>query len=295
MRIHALYWVIGACLLGIVLSSSVFIVDQTEFALVTRFGQVTREIVKPGLNFKTPLVEDVVYLDNRIHNLDPPPEPLTLADKKRLNIDAFARWQIKDPLKFYTSLNNEAKAERQLGNLIDGAVLDVFGKVPLQDLLTDKRDGIMQSVRDQVNSETGKLGLTIVDVRIGRADLPPDTLDAVFQRMASERKREAAEYRAEGDQKSQTIRATADAERIKVTSTAEKDAQDTRGEGDRQAIGIYADAARLDPEFYGFFRSLQAYRNGLGGNTTFVLSPNSEFFRYLQGENGRGGKSQGKQ
>ncbi len=296
MRSYPAFWAIAACLLGFVLVGSVFIVDQTEYALVLRFGQVTRQIVKPGLNFKMPLVEDVVYLDNRIHNLDPPPAPLTLADKKRLEIDAFARWQIKDPLAFYMSLRTEARAEQQLGNLINGALLDVFGKVPLEDLLTDKRDPIMQSVRDQVNGEiTKKLGLSIVDVRIGRADLPRETLDAVFKRMASERQREAAGYRAEGDQKSKLIRSTADAEQAQIISEAQKNAQDTMGDADGQAIAVYAEAAKLDPEFYAFNRSLQAYRNGLPGTgTTFVLSPNSEFFRYFGDEGTHTGKSAAK-
>ncbi len=292
MQNKAIIWILSAVIAGIALSSSCFIVDQTEYALVLRFGEVTRVITTPGLNFKTPLVEDVQYLDNRIHNLDPPPAPLTLADKKRLEIDAFARWRITDPHKFYTSLNNEARAEQQLGNLINGALLDVFGKVPLADLLTEHRETIMQKVRDQVNSEMENLGLTIVDVRIGRADLPAQTLDAVFQRMASERKREAAEYRAEGEQKSQEIKATADAERVKIVSEAEKEAQDTRGDGDRQAIQIYAAAAKLDPDFYAFYRSLQAYRTGLqGSNTTFVLSPTSDFFHYFGDPSGRATKS----
>jgi membrane protease subunit HflC len=287
MQSKSILWIVAGFAAIILISGSFFVVDQTQFALVLRFGEVTRQITKPGLNFKVPLIEDVQYLDNRIHNLDPPPAPLTLADKKRLNIDAFARWRITDPLAFYKSMHTEALAERQLGNLINGAVLDVFGKVPLADLLTEHRDAIMQSVRDQVNAEMDKLGMTIVDVRIGRADLPGETLDAVFQRMASERKREAAEYRAEGEQKSQEIKSTADAERVKIVSQAEKEAQDTRGAGDEKAIEIYAAAARLDPGFYGFYRSLQAYRTGLtGANTTFILSPNSDFFHYFKESEG---------
>ena len=285
MQNKAIWWAVSLTILVILISGSFFVVDQTEYALVLRFGEVTRQIVKPGLNFKAPLIEDVQYFDNRIHNLDPPPAPLTLADKKRLNIDAFVRWRITDPLTFYKAMHNEERAETQLGNLINGAVLDVFGKVPLADLLTDKRDSIMQLVRTQVNSEMENqhLGMSIVDVRIGRADLPPETLDAVFQRMASERKREASEYRAEGEQKSQEIKSTADAQRVKIVSQAEKEAQDTRGAGDEQAIQIYAAAARLDPDFYAFYRTLEAYRTGLGGaNTTYVLSPNSDFFHYFK-------------
>jgi membrane protease subunit HflC len=267
MQHKHIWWLASLVIIFILFSGSFFVVDQTEYALVLRFGEVTRQITKPGLNFKMPLIEDVAYLDNRIHNLDPPPAPLTLADKKRLEIDAFVRWRITDPLTFYKAMHTE----QQLGNLINGALLDVLGKVPLADLLTEQRDSIMQSVRAQVNAEmeSEHLGMSIVDVRIGRADLPRETLDAVFQRMASERKREASEYRAEGEQKSQEIKSTADAERIKIVSQAEKEAQDTRGAGDEKAIEIYA--------------ALEAYRTGLNaGSTTYILSPNSDFFRYFK-------------
>jgi membrane protease subunit HflC len=285
-------WGIAALAALILISMTFFEVDQTQQALVTRFGEVTRQITKPGLNVKWPLIEDVVYFDNRILNLDPPAATLTLADQKRLVIDAFTRWRITDPLTFYKALRSEDQAEARLGQLINGSLLDVLGKVPLSDLLTAKRDDIMQMVRDQVNANVEKLGVKVVDVRIGRADLPAQTLQSVFLRMASERKREAATYRAEGEQKSQEIRAEADAQRTIIISEAEKEAQDTRGDGDKQAIEIYASAAKLDPEFYSFYRSMQAYRTGLeGDNTTLVLSPNSDFFHYFEDAAGRAGKS----
>ena len=270
----------GIVLLLVLISTAFFTVEQTQQALVLRFGEVVRVIQKPGLNVKVPFIEDVEYFDNRILNLDPPAATLTLADQKRLVIDAFARWRITDPLAFYKALRTEGQAEARLGNLINGALLDVMGKVPLSALLTDQRDPVMQQVRDRVNTDVQRLGMTIVDIRIGRADLPQETLEAVFQRMASERKREAEQFRAEGEQKSQEIRATAEAERTVVVSTAEKDAQETRGKGDGDAIRIYADAAKADPDFYGFYRSLEAYRNALAGDpATLVLSPNDAFFQ----------------
>jgi membrane protease subunit HflC len=266
----------------IVVLNSFFIVDQTSQALVVRFGEVVREIKEPGLNVKVPFIENVVYFDNRILNLDPPPATLTLADQKRLVIDAFARWRITDAQSFYRALRTEAQAEARLDNLINGSLLDVMGTVPLADLLTDKRETVMATVRDRVNADVQRFGLTIVDIRIGRADLPPETMDAVFQRMASERKREAEQFRAEGDQKSQEIKSTADADRTILLSKAQRDAQETRGQGDQQAIKIYADAAKLDPEFYIFYRSLEAYSKGLPGDkTTLILSPTTSFFRYF--------------
>jgi membrane protease subunit HflC len=284
MRTHRLaLTLVAAVVVMILLSSSLFTVDQTQQALVLRFGEVTRQIKQPGLNIKMPFIEDVEYFDNRILNLDPPAATLTLADQKRLVIDAFARWRITDPLAFYKALRTEGQAEARLGNLINGALLDVLGKVPLGALLTDQRDVVMQDVRDRVNADVQRLGLSIVDIRIGRADLPQETLEAVFQRMGSERQKEAAQFRAEGEQKSQEIRATAEAERTVVVSTAEKDAQETRGKGDGEAIRIYADAAKADPDFYGFYRTLEAYRNAFTGEAaTLVLSPNDDFFRYFR-------------
>jgi membrane protease subunit HflC len=284
MTTHRLGFIlVAAVLFVIVLSNTLFTVEQTQQALVLRFGEVVREIKQPGLNVKVPFIEDVEYFDNRILNLDPPAATLTLADQKRLVIDAFARWRITDPLAFYKALRTESQAEARLGNLINGALLDVMGKVPLGALLTDQRDAVMQDVRDRVNADVQRLGMTIVDIRIGRADLPQETLDAVFNRMASERKREAEQFRAEGEQKSQEIRATAEAERTVVVSTAEKDAQETRGKGDGEAIKIYADAAKADPDFYSFYRSLEAYRNALSGDpATLVLSPNDAFFQIFK-------------
>jgi membrane protease subunit HflC len=284
MKTHRLGFIlVAAILFMIVLGNAFFTVDQTQQALVLRFGEVVREIKQPGLNVKVPFIEDVEYFDNRILNLDPPAATLTLADQKRLVIDAFARWRITDPLLFYKSLRTEGQAEARLGNLINGALLDVMGKVPLEALLTAKRDTVMQDVRDRVNADVQRLGMTIVDIRIGRADLPQETLDAVFNRMASERQREAEQFRAEGQQKSQEIRATAEAERTVVVSTAEKDAQETRGKGDGEAIRIYADAAKADPDFYSFYRTLEAYRNALSGDpATLVLSPNEAFFQIFK-------------
>ena len=285
-------WAIGALVLLVVVSSTLFTVDQTEQALVVRFGEVVRQITKPGLNVKWPFIEDAVVFDNRILNLDPPPATLTLSDQKRLVIDAFTRWRITDPLLFYKALHTEENAETRLSNLINGSMQDVMGKVTLPDLLTEKRDTVMHSVREMVNGAVKPFGVTIVDIRIGQAILPQQTLDSVYARMASERKREAASYRAGGEQKSQEIRAKADAERTVIISGAEKDSQDIRGAGDEKAIEIYADAAKLDPDFYVFYRSLQAYRTALpGDNTTYVLSPNSEFFRYFGDASEHTGKS----
>ena len=214
---------------------------------------------------------------------DPPPEEIILADQKRLVIDTFARYRISDILLFHKTLNTESQAVTRLSNLINSQVRSRLGNVPLSDILSERRAEIMTNISQSVNREAQRFGIEIVDVRIGRADLPEQTSQAIYARMRSEREQEAAEFRAQGQELAQQITARADRERTVLISEARKNSEIIRGEGDQQAIKIYADAYSVDPDFYAFYRSLAAYKKSLDGeNSTLVLSPDSEFFRFFQ-------------
>ncbi len=269
--------------LVVIISQSLFIVPEREQALVLRFGDPVRIYPEPGLKWKVPLLEQVKSFDSRVLDADPPPEEVILADQKRLVIDTFARYKITDMLLFYQTLNTENQAVTRLSNLINSQVRSRLGNVSLNDILSENRATIMKTISDRVNEEVQRFGIQIVDVRIGRADLPEQTSQAIYARMRSEREQEAAEFRAQGQELAQQIRARADKERIVLISEANKTAQGLRGEGDEQAIKIYADAYSADPDFYAFYRSLNAYKTALDGeNSTLVLSPDSEFFKFFQ-------------
>ncbi len=261
---------------------SIFIVKEINQAIVLQFGDPKRIILKPGLNFKMPFIQNVVYLDKRILNLDAPPEEVIASDQKRLIVDAFARFQIVDPLKFYISVGNERVARSRLSTIINSRIRNVLGTQRLQTLLSEDRNKQMALIQDGVNNEAEKFGIKIVDVRIKRADLPPANSEAIYRRMQTEREREAKEFRAKGAEMAITITSTADKEVTVILADAEKQSQIMKGEGDGQRNKIFADAFGQDPEFFAFYRAMQAYEKALiGGETSLILSPDSEFFKFF--------------
>jgi membrane protease subunit HflC len=268
----------------IVLANSVFILNQTEQAIVLQFGQPVREIKNAGLKFKVPFIQNVVFYDNRLLNLDPPAQEVVLNDKKRLDVDDFTRYRIVDPLKFYQTVRTETQARSKLEEIVNSSVRKVLGRVTLQELLSAKRTQIMADISSAVKVDAEQIGVSVADVRIRRADLPIEVLQAINARMKTEREREAKEFRATGQQEAQKIRAAADKEKAVIVADAEKQAQIIRGDGDKEAIEIWNKAADVDAEFFAFYRSLEAYNNALADkdNTSLVLSPDSEFFAYFK-------------
>jgi membrane protease subunit HflC len=262
--------------------SSVFVVEQIEQALVLQFGKPIRPVSDPGLHFKLPWQEVVDY-DRRILDFEPPAEEVIASDQKRLVIDTYARFRITDPLQFYQSVGTEAVVRQRLNSIITGALRRVVGGIELQAVISQRRAEIMHQIRDEVNTQAKGWGIDVIDVRVKRADLPEENSQAVFDRMKSERQREAAGYRAEGARQAQAIRADADKQRTEIIADSQKQAQILRGQGDGDAIKITADAYGQDQAFFSFYRSLQAYREALSGpGTTLVLSPDSEFFKYME-------------
>ena len=261
---------------------SIFIVKEINQAIVLQFGDPKRIILKPGLNFKIPFIQNVVFLDKRILNLDAPPEEVIASDQKRLIVDAFARFQIVDPLKFYISVGNERVARSRLSTIINSRIRSVLGTQRLQTLLSEDRTKQMSLIQYGVNNEAGKFGIKIVDVRIKRADLPPANSEAIYRRMQTEREREAKEFRAKGAEMAITITSTADKEVTVILANAQKQSEIMKGEGDGQRNKIFADAFGQDAEFFAFYRSMQAYEKSLiGGETSLILSPDSEFFKFF--------------
>ena len=261
---------------------SIFIVKEINQAIVLQFGDPKRIILKPGLNFKIPFIQNVVFLDKRILNLDAPPEEVIASDQKRLIVDAFARFQIVDPLKFYISVGNERVARSRLSTIINSRIRSVLGTQRLQTLLSADRTNQMALIQDGVNNEAEKFGIKIVDVRIKRADLPPANSEAIYRRMQTEREREAKEFRAKGAEMAVTITSTADKEVTVILADAQKKSEIMKGEGDGQRNKIFADAFGQDPEFFAFYRAMQAYEKSLiGGETSLILSPDSEFFKFF--------------
>ena len=261
---------------------SVFIVKEVNQAIVLQFGDPKRIIMKPGINFKIPFIQNVVFLDKRILNLDTPPEEVIASDQKRLIVDAFARFQIVDPLKFYISVGNERVARSRLSTIINSRIRSVLGTQRLQTLLSADRTNQMSLIQEGVNKEADNFGITIVDVRIKRADLPQANSEAIYKRMQTEREREAKEFRAKGAEMAITITSTADKEVTVILAEAEKQSQIMKGEGDGQRNKIFADAFGKDPQFFSFYRAMQSYEKALiGGDTSLILSPDSDFFKFF--------------
>jgi len=268
--------------LGVVLFQSAFIVQEINQAIVLQFGNPKRIITDAGLKFKLPFIQNVVYLDKRVLNLDNPPEEVIAADQKRLIVDAFARFQIIDPLKFYITVGNEMVARSRLSTIINSRIRGVLGTQELATLLSKDRAKQMSIIQNDVNEEAKSFGIKIVDVRIKRADLPQANSDAIFKRMQTERQREAKEFRAEGAEIAAKITSTADKDVTVLLANANKQSQILKGEGDGQRNKIFANAFGKDPEFFSFYRAMQAYETALiGGETSLVLSPDSEFFKFF--------------
>ncbi len=272
----------GIVLIAVVVFQSLFIVQEISQAIVLQFGDPKKIVTKAGLNFKLPFIQNVVYLDKRILNLDNDPEEVIAADQKRLIVDAFARFKIVDPLKFYISVGNERVARSRLSTIINSRIRGVLGTQELATLLSTDRARQMQIIQSQVNEEAQNFGIEIVDVRIKRADLPPANSEAIYKRMQTEREREAKEFRAQGAEIAQKIRSTADKDVTVILAEANKKSEIMKGEGDGERNKIFANAFGRDPQFFGFYRAMQAYEKALiGGETSLVLSPDSDFFKFF--------------
>ncbi len=272
----------------IVRFNSLFTVRQSEQALVLQFGKIQRTVQEPGLHVKMPFVENVEYFDKRILDLDPPVQQVILSDQKRIDVDSFARYRIVDPAEFKRKAVTDANFRQVFGGRLNSAVRAEVAKVGLADMVAGKRAEVMRNIADLLKSQAAEFGIEVIDVRIGRTDLPDDISADLYNRMRSEREREANLLRAEGDELKATITANADRQRTVILAEATRKAQILRGEGDAARNITLGKAYETDPEFFAFYRSMEAYREALGDDdTTMVLSPNSEFFRFFGSISGR--------
>src|SRR5690348_9143208 len=275
-------------IVAIVVYSSLFTVQQTEQALVVRLGRPVDVVSQPGLNYKAPFIDSVINIDNRILDLENPSQEVIASDQKRLVVDAFARYRIKDALKFYQSVGSIQAANLQLTTLLNASLRRVLGEVTFIQVVRDEREALMGRIRDQLDKEADGYGIQVVDVRIRRADLPEQNSQAVYERMKTERQREAAEFRAQGAQKAREIRANADREATVIVAEANSKSEQIRGEGDAERNRLFAEAYGKDPDFFAFYRSMTAYENSLkGGDTRFLLRPDSDFFRFFGRPSGK--------
>jgi membrane protease subunit HflC len=266
----------------VVASYTFFTVDPTEQALVLRFGQPVRDLIgEPGLYAKVPFIDAAVYIDKRILALDNERQEVLVADNLRLDVDAFVRYRIADPLRFYQSVFNVKGADAQLGGMLNSALRNTLSDASVADIVRNKRDALMAAIRDLVKKGAERFGIEVVDVRIKRADLVAENSEAVFRSMQAERQLRAAKIRAEGVQESQRITSEADRDVIVVKAQAQQQAEQIRGEGDGERNRIFAEAYGKDPEFFAFYRSMLAYETGFKGETRAILSPKSDFFRYF--------------
>ena len=291
MRLNLTGGLIAALLIValIIAYGALFTVYQTRQALVVRLGQpVGNPITEAGLHYKLPLIDSVILIDKRILDLENPAQEVIASDQKRLVVDAFARYRINDALKFYQTVGTVDRANSQLSTLMNSALRRVLGEATLMEVVRDRREQLMARVREQLHNEAQPYGINVIDVRIRRADLPEQNSQAVYQRMQTERQQEAAQYRAEGAQKAQEIRAKADRDVTVLLAEAQSKGERTRGEGDAERNRIFADAYGRDPDFFSFYRSMQAYEAGLRANDTrMLLKPDSEFFRYFVDPSGK--------
>ena len=280
-----------------ILSSSMFVVNQTQQALVLSFGKPIRVEQKPGLKFKVPFVQNVEFYDARLLDYDAESKEVIAADQKRLIVDAFVRYRITDPLRFKQTVGSEAVMRSRLNSILEASLRQVIGEVPLAAVISEKRSESMNQIKKLVNAQTrgqkveggadnivrGGFGIEVVDVRIKRTDLPQINIEGIYKRMQAERDREAKEFRAKGAEDAQKIKSQADKERTIILAEAAKQAQIVRGEGDEEATRIFAKSFGQDPQFFKFYRTMQAYKKALNKNdTTLILSPNSEFLRYME-------------
>jgi membrane protease subunit HflC len=290
MRLNLAGGIIAALLIValIVAYSTLFTVYQTRQALVVRLGQPVRVVSEPGLNYKVPLVDSVIHIDKRILDLENPAQEVIAFDQKRLVVDAFARYRINDPLKFYQTVGTVEGANSRLSTLLNSALRRVLGEATLMQVVRDQREHLMARVREQLENEAAAFGITIVDVRIRRADLPEENSLAVYERMKTERQQEATQIRAQGTQNAQEIRAKANRDVTVLLAEARSKGEQTRGEGDAERNRIFAEAYGKDPDFFSFYRSMQAYETGMKPNDTrLLLKPDSDFFRYFVDPSGK--------
>lgn len=274
-------------LLAVLGYASIFTVYQTQQALVVRLGDPRRIVTQPGLHFKVPLIDNVIYVDKRILDLENPAQEVIASDSKRLVVDAFARYKVIDPLRFYQTVGSIDGANSRLATLLNSALRRVLGESTLTNVVRDERTQMMARVREQLDREAHAFGINVVDVRIRRADLPEANSQAVFQRMQTERQREAAEIRAQGNEAAQRLRARADREVTIVVAEATSKGEQLRGEGDAERNRIFADAYQRDPDFFAFYRSMQAYEASMkSSDTRMLLAPDSNFFRFFQSPTG---------
>jgi len=280
----------------IVLSMSMFTIDQRQFGIVRQFGEIKQVLGEPGLNFKWPLIQDVRYFDKRILTFDTAePERFITSEKKNVLVDFFVKWRIIDAKQYYISVGgDEARARTRLEQTVNAGLREEFGKRTVHEVVSGERDKIMEDIRVKADQDARKIGVQIVDVRLKRVDLPVDVSESVYRRMEAERKRVANELRSQGAAEAEKIRADADRQREIIVAEAYRDAQQIKGEGDAKSAGIYAQAFGQNPEFYAFYRSLEAYRQSFRSKSDVLLvDPSSDFFKYLKGP-GSGGKSAGK-
>ncbi|WP_417319491.1 protease modulator HflC [Emcibacter sp.] len=278
--------VLGVAVL--LLGASVFTTKETEQALVLQFGEPKRTVQEPGLNFKLPLVQNVVYLDKRVILLDSPEQEVITEDQKRVIVDAFTEFKITDPLKVFQTVRNVQGVEARMSTIVNSNMREVLGRMKFTAILSGERDELRSDIMASVSPEAEELGVEVVDVRIRRTDLPIQNSQNIFQRMEAERDREAREARALGEEEAARIKATAEKEKTILIAEAERDSQIMRGEGDAVATRTFAKAFSRDAEFYAFYRSLQSYRKAIAdGNTRMILSPDSEFFQYFGNKEGK--------
>jgi modulator of FtsH protease HflC len=290
MRLNVIGGLVAVLIFALLIAvyGSLFAVYQTQQALVVRLGQPVRVVGEPGLHVKVPFIDSVIDIDKRILDLEAPPQEVIASDQKRLVVDAFARYRIQDPLRFYQTLGSIAGANSQLSILLNSALRRVLGEVTFTHVVRDQRAELMARIRELVDREAAGYGIQVVDTRIRRADLPEQNSQAVYQRMQTERQREAAEFRAQGNQRSQEIKARADRDFTVLIADATSRAEQIRGEGDAERNRIFAEAFGRDLDFFSFYRSMQALEAGLKHNDTrMVLKPDSEFFRYFSDPSGK--------
>ena len=264
-------------------SSALFIVNETQQALVIQFGEPKRTVAQPGLKFKLPFIQDVIFFEKRVLSFIPDEgEEAILKDQKRLKVDTYARFKIVDPLRFYQSVRNEIEARKQLDTIVDSALREELGLRGLKEILSEQRNSITKNIRDQVNIKARTLGMEIIDVQIRKADYPEVPSQAIFARMISERERIAREFRATGEEEAQKIRASAEKQRVVTVADGARQSQEIRGAGDAEAIRIYAESFGQDPEFFSFYRSMEAYRKSFNQDDTMVINPTGDFFKFFE-------------
>lgn len=279
--------VLGA--IAVVGYSSLYTIYPTQQALVVQFGEVRGSVTEPGIYFKVPFIQDVIFIDKRNLNLDMPPVEAIASDKKRLVVDAFARYRIENPVRFYQTVNNVQQAEARLSTFLQSSLRSELAKATFTDVVRDKRTELMERIRTEIDGRAAEIGIDMVDVKIRRADLPEANSQAIFRRMQTERQREATEIRAQGEEQSRRIKSRADRDATVLIAEAKRDAEKLRGDGDAERNAIFAEAYGKDPEFFAFYRSMQAYEAGLQqGDTSLVITPDSQFFRFFNDPNGAG-------